>query len=215
MTEVSVLGRDERRARTLAARLAERLDLATSIGTDGDTRIVVPSSPFADQEARLAATGGRVLVRWDDLPELRQAVADRLTAASGADAKAVLVVPAFPATTTRDEGELIDDVDRFGREAVEAAGLDPWAAAAIAWEPDSPADDYGVRTIEVIGGLADLGRTNRVVVVPVGVDADHPGVVAAQERGEAAGLTVETASRADTDGSVLDALAARLVEAAA
>lgn len=210
MSDVAVVGRDPGRAHDLAVRLSPRLGAEPAVLVGGRARVVVPAAPFADRRARDAAADG-VLVRWDDLPELQRAVAERLRAAVGDDAKAVLVVPAFPAADSRDEGELLDDVDGFGRRAVEEAGLDPWAAAAVAWEPVGDADDYGVRAVDIVGGLADLGRTGRVVLVPVGIEPGHPGVVSAARRGTDAGLQVDVASRADTADDVLDALAARIV----
>ncbi len=176
--------------------------------------LAISATPFADHATRTAAAGGRLIV-WDDLPELRAAVAQRLAAAVGEQAKAVIVLPSFPATHARDELEQLDDVDRFARAAVIDAGLDRWAAAAVAWEPEPPdaTDRYGVRAVEVVRGLADLGRTRAVVIVPLGVDRDHPGITAAAELARAARMDVVVTGRADLDDTVVAALADRIAGA--
>lgn len=209
MRSVAVVGPDGHRD-ALAVALTAFLDVP--VLTDrAEPDLAVSSSPFADHRTRLVGVDGR-LVTWDDLPELRAAVASRLARAAGDDTKAVLVLPSFPAADARAELEQLDDVDRFARAAVVDAGLDRWAATAIAWEPVDAAggDVYGVRTAEVVGGLADLGRTTRIVVVPVGLDGDHPGIEAARRVGTDAGIAVDVTGRADLDPTVVRGLATRI-----
>lgn len=213
MRRVAVIGPDQRHRDALAAALSGLLPVPV-VSDEPQRGLAVSASPFADHRTRLAAFKGR-LITWDDLPELRAAVAARLARAASAQAKAVIVLPSFPAAHARDELEQLDDVDRFARAAVVHAGLDRWAAAAVAWEPDRADLDgcYGVRTAEVVGGLTDLGRTSAIVVVPVGLDRDHPGITAASELGRASGIDVEVAERADLDEIVLAGLAGRIAGA--
>ncbi len=215
MRRVAVIGADPGRRDALAAALSRFLSVPV-VGDEPRPDLAISATPFADHATRLAATG-RELIVWDDLPELSAAVADRLAPAAAQHSKAVIVLPSFPAADARDELEQLDDVDRFARTAVVDAGLDRWAAAAVAWEPEpADADDrYGVPAAEVVRGLAELGRTRSIVVVPVGLDADHPGITAAAELARAAQMDVVIAERADLDDAVVEALAGRITGALA
>lgn len=212
---MAVIGRDHDRRCALAAALAPLLPLPV-LCDEPRPDLAISATPFADHATRMAATGRR-LICWDDLPELGAAVATRLAPAAANQTKAVIVLPSFPAADARDELEQLDDVDRFARAAVIDAGLDRWASAAVAWEP-IPADageGYGVRAAEVVRGLADLGRTRSIVVVPVGIDTDHPGITAAAELARAARMGIEIAERADLDDAVVAGLAGRVAGALA
>lgn len=215
MRRVAVIGADPGRRDALVAALSRLLPVPV-VGDGPRPDLAISATPFADHATRVAAAGVQ-LIAWDDLPELSAAVAERLAPAASEQAKAVIVLPSFPAADARDELEQLDDVDRFARAAVVDAGLDRWAAAAIAWEPEpADADDrYGVRAAEIVRGLADLGRTRSIVVVPVGIDADHPGITAAAELARAARMDVVVTERADLDETVLEALASRVMGALA
>ena len=112
-----------------------------------------------------------------------------------------------------------DELHASAAAIAERAGLGPWAEWAIGWQSAgrTPEPWRGPDILQIIDDLAGTGRADGLVIVPQGFTSDHLEVVydidieaarAAAQRG----LALARTQVVNDDPTVMDALAARVIE---
>jgi protoporphyrin/coproporphyrin ferrochelatase len=211
-------------------------DAVRDLAAQGITRAVglvlgphYSAASVGQYQARGAATGLEVGVEWAaiDSWHLEPAYLDFL-AASLAQARTGMPEHHQVLFTAHSlpERSLVDDpypdqLRQSAQAVAQRVGLDPWADWAIAWQSAgrTPEPWRGPDVLEVIGQLAQTGRSDGVVVCAQGFVSDHLEVlydldIEAAGVARDAGLAFARTRSLNDDPTVMAALAERVIRAA-
>lgn len=134
--------------------------------------------------------------------------------------KVVFTAHSLPVRVVANGDPYVDEVRATAEAVATRVGLDRWAGWTVAWQSGArtrePWLEPDIRT--VIEELAATGRTEGVLVCPCGFVSDHLEVlydldIDAGAVAKRAGVAFGRTRLANDDPGVMDALAARIIEA--